>query len=539
MAGPGTPLTEDACIDEVMRLRYGDAPCAACGSRQGFLRESRNRAFSCRSCGLKVFPCQGTPFAKARPPLTEWFRAVDVVAREHGDARTLRRRLALNRRAAAEMMAGVARLKAASDPAVGNHWFSDIAAFAASRLQPAERDAAPPDSGRETNWDSLRAVAGSFPARYRPFLGLGMIAALMLVGIGIGWLIVPQQPPADEEVAQATAILSLGEDKPVILVSPEVAAQLYDVIDVDGKPPESFASAIRITPTGPGAAGAPPLAPPTVRLSDGAGQSLAQGDLGAVKASARERPELAAYSALANELEGKGPRNPDELLTFGPMRIRRYLVEKIVRASRATNVDPVLLMAIADKESSFKTEVQAQTSSASGLYQFIEKTWLGVVREFGASCGLEREAAMIANGEAVGAQRARILALRSDPYLSAVLAARMLKRDSLRIAERIGRNLTGGEVYLVHFLGPDGAERMIGEIARRPNSVAADLLPKPAAANKPIFYGEGGSKSLSVSEVRSKFETMISLRLNRYNSVRTVSVPQTPDVRVVPVTERR
>ncbi len=42
-----------------------------------------------------------------------------------------------------------------------------------------------------------------------------------------------------------------------------------------------------------------------------------------------------------------------------------------------------------------------------------------------------------------------------------------------------------------------------------------------------------------MSEVRSKFETMISLRLNRYNSVRTVSVPQTPDVRVVPVTEQR
>ncbi len=267
-------------------------------------------------------------------------------------------------------------------------------------------------------------------------------------------------------------------------MSPEVAAQLYDVIDVDGKPAESFASSIRIAPTGPSAAGAPPLAPPTVRLSDGAGQSLAQGDLGAVKASARQRPELAAYSALANELEGKGPRNPDELLTSvqcgsAATSWRRSSAPR----GRRTSI-PCLLMAIADKESSFKTEVQAQTSSASGLYQFIEKTWLGVVREFGASYGLEREAAMIANGEAVGAQRARILALRSDPYLSAVLAARMLKRDSLRIADRIGRNLTGGEVYLVHFLGPDGAERMIGEIARRPNSVAADLLPKPAAANK-------------------------------------------------------
>ncbi len=55
----------------------------------------------------------------------------------------------------------------------------------------------------------------------------------------------------------------------------------------------------------------------------------------------------------------------------------------------------------------------------------------------------------------------------------------MLKRDSLRIAKRIGRNLTGGEVYLVHFLGPDGAERMIDEVTRKPDTVAADLLPSP------------------------------------------------------------
>ncbi len=214
------------------------------------------------------------------------------------------------------------------------------------------------------------------------------------------------------------------------------------------------------------------------------------------------------------------------------MRIRRYLVEKIVRASRVTSVDPVLLMAIADKESSFKTEAQAQTSSASGLYQFIEKTWLGVVREFGPRYGLEKEAALIMGGDLAAAQRSRILDIRRDPYLSAVLAAEMLKRDSLRIARRIGRNLTGGEVYLVHFLGPDGAERMIDEVSRKPDTVAADLLPKPAAANKPIFYGtgsDGGSKSLSVAEVRSKFETMISLRLDRYRSVKSVSVPSTPD----------
>ncbi len=46
-------------------------------------------------------------------------------------------------------------------------------------------------------------------------------------------------------------------------------------------------------------------------------------------------------------------------------------------------------------------------------------------------------------------------------------------------------------------------------------------------------------KSLSVSEVRSKFETMISLRLDRYSSVKAVNVPHTPEPRNIPVAEGR
>lgn len=538
-------LTEESCIDKVMRLRFGDEPCNACGSRQGYFRETRNRAFSCRSCGMKVFPCQGTPFAKGRPTLVEWFRAIDLAARGMTGNRLLRRRLKLDRRMATEIEAGIRRLKRANDPVTGARWFHEIADYVATQREASATQAVSLPFDRESLWESLRATAAA-STEQRPFLGLAAVAALMLVGLGIGWLIVPQAPVPDEEVAQATAVLSLAEGKAVILVSAEVAAQLYDVTDVDAVPNSPFASSIRIAPrpeqsSPESLTGLQPVAPPAVKLSANAGKSLVEGDTGAVTQKAGNRPELAAYTALAREMEARGPRNPDELLTFGPMRIRRYLVEKIVRASRATSVDPVLLMAIADKESSFKTEVQAQTSSASGLYQFIERTWLGVVREFGPRYGLEKEAALLGGGDVAAAQRTRILDLRRDPYLSAVLAAEMLKRDSLRIAKRIGRNLTGGEVYLVHFLGPDGAERMIDEVTRKPDTVAADLLPKPAAANRPIFYssGSGGVKSLSVSEVRSKFETMISLRLDRYSSVKAVNVPHTPEPRNIPVAEGR
>ena len=130
-------------------------------------------------------------------------------------------------------------------------------------------------------------------------------------------------------------------------------------------------------------------------------------------------------------------------------------------------------------------------------------------------------------GEGCGArgarrgQRAQILNLRNDPYLSAALAAEMLKKDSAKIADTIGRPLTPGETYLIHFLGPDDTERFMKAMVESPNMSAAALLPKPARANKPIFYEQQGRrlKDRTVAEVHDAFETMMDKRTSRYGDV--------------------
>lgn len=238
-----------------------------------------------------------------------------------------------------------------------------------------------------------------------------------------------------------------------------------------------------------------------------------------------------SYDFLLSESAGG---DPNDVLEFGPMKIRRHIVQTIVRAAQAVQTDPVLLMAVADKESSFITAVQAKTSSATGLYQFIERTWLGCVRDFGAKYGMEKDAALIvadANDRptvADAAERTRILELRRDPYLSALMAGEMLKRDAARIALRIGRDLSLGEVYLAHFLGPDDAESFLAKVVDKPGSAAAKLLPGPARANRSIFFASERSRrrkaaSLSVAQVHEKFEAMMSARGARYRDVRAVS----------------
>ncbi|MPR11000.1 hypothetical protein [Microvirga tunisiensis] len=92
---------------------------------------------------------------------------------------------------------------------------------------------------------------------------------------------------------------------------------------------------------------------------------------------------------------------PEDFVDFGEMRVPRWIVSTVLRASEVTGADPVYMMALADKESSFIPANKATTSSAEGLFQFITSTWFETVRSFGPKHGLiaEAKAIEIVNGK--------------------------------------------------------------------------------------------------------------------------------------------
>ncbi|WP_255608918.1 transglycosylase SLT domain-containing protein [Methylosinus sp. Sm6] len=249
--------------------------------------------------------------------------------------------------------------------------------------------------------------------------------------------------------------------------------------------------------------------------------TLAKQEDAPLDADFSESDAVRAWSSTGREAKGEAPG----VLQFGPVRVARAIVEHVVEAAKTTGSDPALLMAIADKESSFAPKAKASTSSATGLFQFIDSTWLKAVRMFGWRHGQQQaaEAIEVKDGDLRVApqKRTAILAMRDDPYLSAALAAEMLKHDGDKIAERIGRPLTAGETYLIHFLGPDDAARFMEKVEEAPQTPAAKLLPRPARANKPIFYARKGRKMQpkSVGEVHEAFEVMMGQRSSRYRGV--------------------
>lgn len=199
-------------------------------------------------------------------------------------------------------------------------------------------------------------------------------------------------------------------------------------------------------------------------------------------------------------------------------KIGRYTVDARVtgalrNAAKATGMGFEVLAAKAAMESGFWAEAQASTSSARGLFQFIEQTWLGVVQAHGAEHGLANEAAAITRtgGRYMvsdPALRSRILALRDDPDISARMGAEHLKDISDALSPVLGRKPDATELYLGHFLGVRGATEMLRAAGNDPGVAASQILPDAARANPAIFRGADGAP-LSVRQVMDRLRERV------------------------------
>lgn len=181
------------------------------------------------------------------------------------------------------------------------------------------------------------------------------------------------------------------------------------------------------------------------------------------------------------------------------------VVAALKQASAATGADFDYLLKTAVRESGLKSDARASTSSAAGLFQFVDQTWLGLVKEYGARHGLSAYAAAIRKGadgryHAEGADRQAILSLRGDPQVSAMMAGEFVGQCRTYMEGSLGRQVNGGELYAAHFLGADSACRLIRLNESSPDASAAAVFPKAASANRSVFYRADGTAK-SVREV--------------------------------------
>ncbi|HVO03657.1 MAG TPA: transglycosylase SLT domain-containing protein [Candidatus Cybelea sp.] len=217
----------------------------------------------------------------------------------------------------------------------------------------------------------------------------------------------------------------------------------------------------------------------------------------------------------------------------GGATIQPDVLASIQQASAITGVDFSYLMAQASRESSFDPTAKASTSSATGLYQFVEQTWLGVFKDHAAQYGYGELAAKIAKhadghysvGDA--ATRKQILDLRRDPALNAEMAAELAADNKTKMEAALGHPVTATDLRLAHFLGLSGALRFIRKLDADPNTTGAAMFPRAAASNQSVFYDAKGN-ALTVGQIYAVMNSSMNSDQAAFASLSTTPTGPAP-----------
>jgi len=129
-------------------------------------------------------------------------------------------------------------------------------------------------------------------------------------------------------------------------------------------------------------------------------------------------------------------------------------------------------------ESGGDPNARAKTSSAGGMFQFLDSTWKELTREMGKNYSVQD---------------------KYDPKKAAEVMAYFTAKQKKQLEKGTGRAATNTDLYMAHFLGSGGAVKFLNAMNRNPNAIAADMDPRAAKANKNIYYD--GNRARTLQEV--------------------------------------
>jgi soluble lytic murein transglycosylase-like protein len=181
-----------------------------------------------------------------------------------------------------------------------------------------------------------------------------------------------------------------------------------------------------------------------------------------------QMPDLSKMNPMMQQFVGGLPKEIQSVVSSAASLLQQ---DSQVQANKPSNIPDTVhnairagagasglpyntLASIAQIESAMNPNAKAKTSSASGLFQFINSTWDSMVNKYGKQHG-------IGKGD------------KFDPRANAIMGGLYLKDNSKFLESRLGRQPSTSELYTAHFLGPGGAARVLGAADNTPISKVA------------------------------------------------------------------
>lgn len=187
----------------------------------------------------------------------------------------------------------------------------------------------------------------------------------------------------------------------------------------------------------------------------------------------------------------------------------KWKAEQKVRVAEAKSVAAAITAKMASTtnynftlshhESRSDPQAVNKDTDATGMWQFLQQTWLGQLATNGVQYAPEL-AQLISyvpnkNPKKFGKwvvndpeMKQKILDMRKDPAVSTIIHNELTDENPREYKRRTGQTLALSERYHVHFLGVSGFIELKKQLARDPDQLAINVFPDIVGPNKPVFY---------------------------------------------------
>lgn len=169
--------------------------------------------------------------------------------------------------------------------------------------------------------------------------------------------------------------------------------------------------------------------------------------------------------------QSTGPHLHFELYAGGEA-VDPFAADAVVAAGGAGSAVETMVDQIIRVESGGKADAANPLSTAVGLGQFIESTWIRMMNQYRPDL-------------ASTMSRADLLALRTDPTLSREMVTNLAREGEAYLRNR-GHQITAGRLYLCHFLGAGGADVVL---SAQDDQLVADVMGAGVVNANPFLRG--------------------------------------------------
>lgn len=219
------------------------------------------------------------------------------------------------------------------------------------------------------------------------------------------------------------------------------------------------------------------------------------------------------------------------------------ITRALYRAHLKTGVDFRLLVLKAIIESDYGRFNVAANSSARGVFQYIEPTWLVLMHRYGKKAGYghyadaitySKKTKMASLSGTARYLRGEILALRHNPEAAAIIKAfQILEETDVIRGYKRGKSVTATDHYIAHMLGLYVMKDFYGLIERRSVIAPAKLstnvhMREAAITNKGFFFK--GKTPLSAMQSYKRFEAKVEQQFRKISDMKKAEMIEVSNI---------